>query len=242
MNVSTAVTRVKLKLGIMGMASPIKDLDNVIVETILNKITLPVFSKYCPAKDRMIVNLDDLERVEKNESYCCYILPDFKTRELLYVLDVRYDETTMTGLGFYGSGFPLITGNMLGQAMLSNASMNLANQVIPKMTYEYVHPRKLYIYNAYNSYRVIIDLGFVHDKSLCSIPNTAEESFFELFALDVKENLYPTFKQFSQINTAYGNIDLKIDDWSNAESERKDLLSRWDDNFHLDAFKAMYFG
>lgn len=242
MNVTTAVKRIKLQLGLIAMASPIKDLDNVIVNDILNDITIPVFSKYCPARDRLIVNLDDLKRIEKTEAYCCYLLPDFKTRKLLYVLDVRYDETTMSGLGFYGSGFPLIGGSMINQAMLSNAGMHLANQMIPKMTFEYVHPRLLYIYNAYNSYRCILDLGFEHDKSLASIPDTAEDSFYELFTLDVKANLYPTFKQYSSINTAYANVDLKIDDWSNAESERKDLLSRWDDTYHMDVFKPMYFG
>ena len=28
--------------------------------------------------------------------------------------------------------------------------------------------------------------------------------------------------------------ELKIDDWQNAESERKELLNQWDDSYHLD--------
>jgi hypothetical protein len=52
--------------------------------------------------------------------------------------------------------------------------------------------------------------------------------------LDVKENLYPTMKNFSEIQTAIVNINLKIDDWANAEADRKELINRWDDTYHLD--------
>ena len=79
-----------------------------------------------------------------------------------------------------------------------------------------------------------------NDKSLASIPETAREAFMELALLDVKMNLYPTMKQYSTISTSLGNIDLKIDDWGNAESERKDLINRYDDTYHLD-FRPMYY-
>lgn len=242
MNVTRALTKVKLKLGLMNIASPIEDLDNVIIKTILNEITIPVFSHYYPAKDKMVINLDDLQRIQKTESFAEYLLPDFKTRKLINVLDVKYDESTMSGLGFYGTGFPLITGSMITQSLLSNASANLGNQLIPKMTFKYIHPRRLFIYNAYNSFRCVFDLGFEHDKSLASIPDTAEDSFYQLFLLDVKENLYPTFKHFSTINTAYGNVDLKIDDWANAEAERNDLIAKWDDTYQFDNAEPLYYG
>ena len=73
-----------------------------------------------------------------------------------------------------------------------------------------------------------------HYKSLQSIRPTAEESFFTLAVLDVKENLYGLVKHYQNIQTAYGNVELKIDDWQNAESERKELLNQWDDSYHLD--------
>ena len=60
--------------------------------------------------------------------------------------------------------------------------------------------------------------------------------------LDVKENLYPTMKQYNEINTVHGTINLKIDDWASAESDRTELLNQWDDIYHMDTFNAWYWG
>ena len=92
----------------------------------------------------------------------------------------------------------------------------------------------------YSSSKVVIELGFEHDKSLASIPETASESFMELALLDLKDNLYPTIKQYTDIQTAIGNINFKMDNWENAESDRKELLNRWDDVYHLD-MKSLYY-
>ena len=58
--------------------------------------------------------------------------------------------------------------------------------------------------------------------------------------LDVKENIYPTLKQYTEINTSLGNINLKLDDWSDADNMRRDLLDKWDDVYHLE-FTPMYY-
>ena len=131
-------------------------------------------------------------------------------------------------------------GNLINQVMMSNAGASLMNTLIPKLTFKYEPPRVLYIYNAYASTKVQIELGFEHDKTMASIPETSREEILALALLDVKENLYPTLKQYSEIETAIGRISLKIDDWANAESERKDLISKFDDTYHLD-FKPMYY-
>ena len=111
---------------------------------------------------------------------------------------------------------------------------------MPKMTFKYKHPRKLFLYNMYSSSTIVLELGFEHDKSLASIPETARESFIHLALLDVKSNLYPTMKMYSELNTAIGNINLKLDDWQNADSAREELINKWDDTYHLD-LPPMYF-
>ena len=239
MNLSNIITRIKLKLGLINIATPIENLDQTI-ETIIKEITLPVFSIYYPFKETLAINTYDLELLDKTAIYEKYLLPDFNTRKLLYVFDVEYDTSMLSGLGFYGGGMPLMQGNLINQVMLSNAGASLMNTMIPKLSFEFVPPRTLKIYNAYSSCKVVLSLGFEHDKSLASIPETCREEFLHLALLDVKENLYPTLKQYSEINTAIGTINLKLDDWQNAESERADLINRWDDNYHLD-FKPMYY-
>lgn len=233
MNMSTLLTRIKLKLGIMNIASPIENLDETITWVIQN-VTLPVFSTYHPFKQSITINTNDLERLDKGGTYECYLLPDFKERKLLFVFDVRYDETCLSGLGYYGGGFPLLGGSTINQALLANAGAKLASYMIPKMTFRWEAPRKLYVFNAYSSTKVIIDMGFEHDKSLATIEDSSAESFFKLALIDVMDNLYPTFKQYVDMQTAYGNINIKIDDWADAENKRTELLNQWDGVFMLD--------
>jgi hypothetical protein len=236
---SNVITRIKLSLGLMAISTPFENLDET-METIIKDITLPVFSLYQPCKEFLTLNTNDLTRIDKTEQYKVYLLPEFKSRNLLYVFDVRYDDSCLSGLGYYGGGMPLMTGNIISQTLLANAGANMINQMMPKMTFKYEPPRKLYLYNLYSSSKIVLELGFEHDKSLASIPETARESFMQLASLDVKANLYPTLKMYTELNTAIGNINLKLDDWANAESARDELINKWDDSYHID-MQPMYY-
>ena len=238
MNLSTVVTRIKLKLGLINIATPIENLDETIVQ-IIQDITVPVFSIYASYRKDIYIRTDDMELIEKTAEYERYILPDFKTEKLLYVFDVRYDTGQLSGLSSYAA-MPYYGGNLISQLLLGNAAMNAYNTIIPKMTFKFIKPRELLLFNVYSYTKIVMELGFEHDKSLVTIPDSASESFMKLALLDVKENLYPTMKQYSEINTAIGTINLKIDDWQNAENERDELLKEWDDTYHLD-LKPMYF-
>ena len=238
MNISTVVTRIKLKLGLLAIATPIENLDETILD-IINNITLPVFSIYLPLREKIVLHTMNLDLLEKTAEYEKYLLPDFRTRKLLYVFDVYYDSSMLSGLGSYGA-MPMLQGDIISQLLISNAAKNVGNLFVPKITFHYEHPRTLYLYNMYSSSKVVLELGFQHDKSLASIPDTASESFMELALLDVKENLYPTVKQYTEIQTAVGNINFKLDGWENAESDRKELLNKWDDVYHLD-HKNLYY-
>lgn len=239
MNLSSIITRIKLKLGLINLATPFPDMDNII-KTIIEDITIPVFSIYFPDKDTIRMSLNDLELLEKTSVYQKVLLPDFQTRKLLYVFNVSYNQDNISGTGFYGSGVPLLQGGVFRQIMLANAGANLMNITVPKMTFKFEAPRTVYVYNAFTSTMLQWELGFEHDKSLASIPETVREEFLKLAMLDVKENIYPTLKQYTEINTALGNINLKLDDWADADNMRKDLLDKWDDVYHLE-FTPMYY-
>lgn len=239
MNITDVVFRTKLKLGLMNIATPFEDINATIVD-IIKRITVPVFSVYQPVKESLTINVNDLEIIEKGTDYRKILLPEFKTRKLIYLFDVRYDTSVLSGLGYYGGGMPYMSGNLMSQLMLANAGAQLMNTMIPKMTFKFEPPRVVWIYNSYVASKIILDFGFQHDDTLASIPETAREEFMKLVLLDVKENLYPTLKMYTELNTSIGNINLKLDDWANAEQDRKELLDKWDDVYHLD-MKPIYY-
>lgn len=235
------ITRIKINCGIYSIALPVDNADEIIRDTIVN-ITRPVFSIYCPYCEKIRFNLTkDLKCIEKYANYETYLLPDiFNNRELLYVKDVYYDETDSSDLGYWGGGIPIMHGNMMRQAMLSNASLSLVNRMIPKISFEYEHPRKVTLYNVLSSAKIVFELALEHDKSLVSITPTSTESFYELAILDVKDALYQIMKHYNDINTAYGNINLKLDDWASAADKRESLLNEWKDSYHIDVIPFTY--
>ena len=240
MNLSDIMTRIKYKLGIMNIAAPVRNLDGMIA-TIIKDITVPDFSVYEPHKMPLRLDLNDLDKVEDTATYKTYILPDFGAQKLLYVFNIYYDDTTLAGFGHYGSMAPYLKTTAVNQLLVSNAAASLYSTMLPKLTFEYIHPKRVRIFNQYSESKLTFELGFEHDKSLASIPESCRTSFMELALLDVKENLYPIFRPYTNLNTVYGTVDLKIDSWENAESERKDLLNRWDDTYHLD-LQGIYYG
>lgn len=239
MNLSHMVKRMKMELGIYAIALPIDDLDGMIVD-IIKTITLPVYSMYNPYTEKMYVNLRNWECKEHMAAYDCFMIPDFTNRKLLYVKDINYDDRSLSGMGYWGGGIPYIHGSLVNQMMISNAGAQLGASMLPKLTFKFVHPRTLYIYNLIASHNVVIDMAFEHDQSLQSINPTSEESFYQLAILDVKMNLYATIKHYNEIQTAYGTINLNIEDWQNAASERKDKIEQMDNDFHLDLAQLIY--
>ena len=241
MNLSALITRIKVKLGLYSIALPFENPDLAIKETIEN-ITLRTFSTYSPYIETVRFDLNSLQKLEKHANHETYLLPDiFSQRELMFVKDVRYDESDTSGLGYWGGGIPLLHGNMINQGLLSNAGLALSNKMIPRLTFKYEHPRKVILYNVLSSSKLVFELALMHDKNLASISPTQEESFYNLAVLDIEDMLYQTMKHYSDIQTAYGNIQLKLDEWQQAASDRKSLIDEWEASYHMDIMPFEYY-
>lgn len=233
MNMSSLLTRIKGKLGLYTLALPFDNVDAVLSEYIVN-VTIPVFSVYCPVKEKFVCNVKDLEMLEHNDSYQTFMLPDWKYKKIFDVEDVEYDNSMMSGVGYSANAALFNNNSLLQQAMLGQAGVNITRSMIPKLTFEYHEPRTLRIYNLFNSCRLVLSLLCQHHPSLVTIPTTASESFYKLALLDIKDFLYNTMKHYDEIETAFGRISLKTGDWQNAEQDREALIDKWDDTFHLD--------
>ena len=83
-----------------------------------------------------------------------------------------------------------------------------------------------------NTYRLTIALS--HAENLSTIPATVYSSFLKLATLDVKNYLYNTLIHYENLQTAYGQLSLNIDRWSNAEDDRRSLIEKWEQTYHLD--------
>lgn len=239
MTMSQLLTRIKMKLGLYEVALPFENPDNIFRE-IIETVTIPTFSIYLPLRDKYVCNVHDLQSIEKRANWETYLLPEWPNKKILEVTDVTYDESLLSGMGYWGGTIPMVTSNIVSQSLLANASAALTRELIPRITFDFKAPRTLRLYNLYNSCKIVISYNTEHMKSLASIPDTAAEAFYNLASLDIEMMLYNTMKHYNEIETAYGRINLHIDDWANAEQERKDLLNDWDDRYQLDRDQLYY--
>lgn len=238
MDVNKMIRRIKRDIGIYGIALPIENVDQMILE-ILEDTTIPVFSLYCPREELVTLDINDLVHngsCGRGEDSDLYILPDWLysgNRNVLYVKRIEYADDIMSR-NYYPTGRGSIFSN-LEDIMLANANRPIVDMSVTKITFKYEHPRKVYIYDSLVATKLRLTLACEHDKSCQSIPATAAESFFKLAELDIKAGLYQTIKHYDGIETSYGRIELKIDDWQNARQEREDMIKEWDDSYLLDA-------
>lgn len=239
MNLNNLMFQIKIDLGLLNIATPFSDLDGTIMK-IIQEITIPTFSVNSPLKDEFSFSANDLEQVEIGPDFITVLLPDLGEKKILYVFDVFYDTKSLSGTGYYTTGMPMMGGNTcIEQVILGNAGANVINTMVPKLTFNFEEPRKLTLYNCLVSNRLRAKIGRMHNKNGVTIPETSYQSFKKLAILDVKASLYPTLKNYTELNTSIGNINLKLDEWANAEQERKDFIDKWDDTYHLD-FQPFY--
>lgn len=244
MDTAKLIRRLKRSIGIYGIALPIDNLDKLILE-IIDDTTLPVFSIYSPQEVKVAINTTDFVTTNnaRGEGCMLYLLPEYLfkgDKEVLYVMNVEYNESYLRPHYFPTVGNTMSSFSAIENAMLSTAEKSMLDQFVKPITWTYEHPRKLYIYDSLMSAALLLTLGVTHDSSLQSIPPTAFESFFTLASLDVKAGLYNTVKHYDGMETQYGRIELKIDDWTNAKQERDDLLKEWDETYLNDQYQMIY--
>lgn len=100
-------------------------------------------------------------------------------------------------------------------------------------TFEYLGENKIRLYG-YPRVPLTFKVACEHDPNGESIPDSCYSSFMELAMLDMKQFLYNTLKHYEGIPTAFGTINLKIEDYQGAEAERNSLLEKWGDTYHVD--------
>ena len=238
MNISKAISHIKMQLGLYNVTLPFKDeitgqptpTENVIRD-VLTTVTIPIYSEFVPWIREGTIEVNKLKVVDKQNGI--FMLPAYLTlTPVKYVTSVSLPYHNNRGT--YGDISPAYGINRSVQGVLtSQAYMMVAGQMRSEPTFEYLGENKIRLYGYPNtalSFRVACE----HEPNGESIEDSCYESFMELAILDVKQFLYNTLKLYDGIPTAFGNINLKVDDYQGAEADRNNLLEKWRDTFHLD--------
>lgn len=236
MNISRCISSLKMSLGLYQITLPFKDeqgnpspTENVIFH-VLKTITIPEYSQFEPWYRECDVNIADLKQLSIKENI--YVLPALLTgTPVMRVESVKMPFQNYRGT--FGDVAPAYGINRSVQGVAtSQAYMMLAGQMRAEPTFEYLGNNKIRLYG-WPKTIVRIRVAAEHEPNGETIPDSCYDSFMELATLDMKVFLYNTLKLYDGISTAFGEIKLKVEDYQSAEGERKELLERWRDTFHL---------
>lgn len=238
-NISKLISSIKLDLGLTAMATPFENLDELIREIIVVR-TIPVFDEMYPYKVPLQIDTNELTMVERRTESTVYMLPDvFGKAEIMMVThmepiydDNRYSNDYNTSMFSYGVT-PCIYGYQ--ELMMAQAQANMLSSAAKGSTFQFIPPNMIEIFSGYamgNTYRLTV--AITHADNLSTIPATCYGSFLKLATMDVKVHLYNLLIHYENLSTAYGQLSLNIDRWSNAEDDRRALIEKWEQTYHLD--------
>jgi len=255
-NLSEFIKLLKQDLGLRDLPQVISDQDMVerLTQSALKEFSIryPHRVKFALTREDRVRNLEQLIP----SGNINYGLPyyDFGNRFIYKIPRAVYGQNSIINLftvetkGPYGyADYYYPFGNALTPEMALSAISDyrlvasLQQAVTPALTWQFRHPDIIEIFNGWSDGTYIAEIGITHDASLATIPPAVFSSFRELALLDMKEYFYQTMKRVENVNVGVGEISLKIDDWSSASQDKKELLRQWDESGNLDFDYITYF-
>ena len=238
MNMSNAVSQLIMQLGLYQITLPFTDAttgnpkptENVIYD-VLKTVTIPTYSLYEPWTKECEGDITHLKCLDEHKAI--YLLPNYLTlTPVISIIDIGMPFHNQRGT--FGDIAPAYGINRSVQGVLtSQAYMMVAGQMRAEPTWEYLGENKVRLFG-FPKTVLRFKVSCEHMPNGETIPQSCYASFMELALLDVKMFLYNTLKLYDGIPTAWGQINLKTDDYQSAEADRRQLLDQWDERFHLD--------
>ena len=224
---------------------------------VLKEATMPSLNELYPKLQRVVLNTSMLIKLpdSTNNLYVGYRIP-LELTNGLEIMSVRSVHSGYGGMGTNANGNA--TGYMNGSSWLSpgpnkygryssanlyetvlNAQIAYADKLLSGSIDEspiarFEPPNIIWINSSYgNAGSLYAVLCLKNDENLLAIPDKVYEGVKRLFILDLKSTIYSEYGILSNIETAVGTIDLKIDDWASAAEQRDSLYDEYRGMAHL---------
>lgn len=228
-NKATLLGKIKRKLGIFYFKLPVTDKD---LSDVIDEETIPTYSIFFPQEIKATITESDRIPGSNNTFY----IDERHIGSNVNIVDIEM---------IHGTYNPMSTAMFrprgIQDVMNLQMHLDLTSAIGDPVAYKYLPPNKIEILGG----RVMLgtfyaDLLVTHNKKLTSIRPSQIDSFTKLALLDLKSFLYQNLKHFDQMETSFGTINLKIDDWANAESEKDELISLWKEKYLADRSRSIY--
>lgn len=185
-------------------------------------------------------------RIMNDDRYSTYRIPSEMTdgHEILTIKSCVPVTANGAGLGMYGHYFNerpwnsrfgrASAGDLYGAtlaAQVDYADRLMLGSISRGFRFYFFPPNIIAIRN----YMGALNATFVckNDESGMSVDALAFEGVKRLFILDLKRSIWNRYGNFTEVDTPYGTLDLKISNWENAEQERNELFDKYESTAHF---------
>jgi len=185
--------------------------------------TLPIFSQYFPYYRRFLYNPSQNKSDVENEYYLNIPEIDANKLKIISIADVRA-KSGVEGNSFMDTYRPFAL--TIEDVLVNSAATNIASlSNYSYRSFKFIPPNKVRL-KGFGEYDVYITFKLVY-PSFSAIPDSVVEQFLDLAECDIKIFIYNKLKHYDQLTMPIGNIDLKLGIFENGESERKELIDRF---------------
>ena len=242
MSPNLLLKKAKRRLGVSTFKLPFDDEELI---DILYEDTLPTFSKYFPKYLTLPINLEKcpparFKVADKAKYYGrrAYHLAEEINRygSEIIPLDIEDIDYFLND----GSDFITYSGEMAGLTPYEVvANSHYSSTAAAMLNVEPVHffeaPDILILdekgFAQIHGNLIYVTFLTMHNGDLSSINLTYIDYLTRLYMCDLQIALYAVLKHMDKIDTTFGEIDLKIDDWQDAEQKREELQDDWNTKF-----------
>lgn len=247
MNLTHTVGNIKKELGI-GPFLKVRMTDDLMVKEILQQITIPTFSRYF----KNVVMLYDipLKRINMGGKFKIEIPTNIRAALKhmgMKIKGIKNIDLSKAKLGNSVTGTDAVIyapmGNLSGYRYSGFTMENMANAFslgssIESMDlglqHQFLEPDMIQFFESdvhYENYTYDIQLYTTHSNNMYTIGDNLANGFMSLAKLDFKRILWDSeLKYVNGVETTYIKVDLKIDEWANADTARNELLTKWESN------------
>ena len=205
---------------------------------VIQQDTLVEFSRYFPNQFKMIINETTCnKKLDKDTNTMWYYIKDeiLQGAKLLGIKDIDWTDTSSAnssltngsiGTYYYPSGMPCIEAtfeSVLGLQMVADTA-SLYNRGI---YIDFQYPNRFCLKGLANtnydlsSFVVVL---LVEHSSLNTISPTMMSTFESLAQSDIANYLYMNLRYYDGIDTAYINIDLKLNELQEEANKRDSVI------------------
>lgn len=126
------------------------------------------------------------------------------------------------------------SGDLYGAALAANVSYadrQLLGSIARNFRFYFYPPNVLMITNYIGPLNASFCLK--NDENLISLDDMAYDGAKQLFILDLKKRIYSEFGNYTEVDTQFGLLDLKISSWESAEDARNELFATFRSTSHF---------